>query len=491
MAEPNIDFIGVVTSDGTHQQYSEIPIEKSQSIIDELKTFLDNPDSTVIEMQEKFLEHFPEKKSYNFCHPWGYTSSCYDYFFGGGSFPASISQDDYDSKLNESESRFREEGSRMYNDHVRAEGYVERKLNEFKKKCKSSKYRDYVDYIHAFDYYRLLEMISADDSVKMYSTEPVGAYGRLSYMEYQINDDMKFAVKTNFRYGWASHFYLNMIYKGVEMLFYSDYVKYYFASQCEIVDYTRNYVPKSSNWPVVLKFVAETSNLASADPEQFIRHFVSHEIEEMMAGLRKFMTRRDSVRTLIERMTDYANDDSPYIGLRHISNSEREEYKIHPEEMEITFKMEKLSGALKLLESMEVFHGFYPGVDAFIEEIRQMNRLIAPELKTLISDVDADIKRLERNIERLESELEDLDARLKPFTEEIESKTNDFDYSQRSEFTSTFKKEHPIYVQILNDISNNINQKSTFTSDKYYRSSYKERLEECLSTIVDAGLAAT
>lgn len=475
MAEINIDFLGVVISDGTQLQYEELMIERSQCVVDQLSEIIDNDGDTEIELQEAFLRYFHDKKDYNFCYPWQYDGWCFgNTSFGGGTFPKTISREQYEAKISKYRDAYERDSHIKYrNDYSRAVLYVERKLNEFRKKCKKDRCQTCLNYIYAFDYYRKLKEVVMEPSVKMYSTEPIGEYGRMSYMEYVVNEDMKFTVKTNFRYGRSSYFNLGMVYKGVEMLFYSDYIKYYYASQVSIMECTRKFIPKRANWPNVLRFVVEKSNQAALDPAQFIEGFVSNEIDEMMSGLRRLMYDKDYVTSLLKNMTSFADPDCTYVDLRYMNGTEKEHYKVHRKEMEIVFKMGKLSGAMAFFDSMVVFREYYPQVDTLIEEICQMNSLILPEIKVLIQCVYREINRLDDMIEELNAKHETLTHRLKLLLEEL----GEVDYS-----------ECPEYVHLGNEISENESMREKCLIDKDFQDSYRDRLNRCFDDITSAGI---
>ena len=485
----NIDYICIVTSDGVHQKYQEYPIQKSQDIIDELQRIAADERLTKVDIQEAFHSHFNEKKSYNFCYPWGYFDTCYDYYFGGGAYPQTFSQKEFDEVNQKHKIKYIETAKQAYPDDAeRAAKYSSRLYREYLEREKKCYCDDCVNYIYAFDYYRTIDNIKADATIKMFSTEVIGAFGNMSNMRFPINDDLEFAVKTNFRYGWASRFYLNINYKGVDLIFYSDYVNYYYANAIDIVEYTRKYVSKRENWIEAFKFVEKYTNLAKDNPDSFVQKFIYGQVEMMMHDLQLLMNSNDYLGGLIERTLQFANYDSAYIGLRHINGWEKEEYALHREEMEITFKMEKLSGALELLESMKKNAVIFPKLNAYIEEIKELNRSIASPLQSLINDLTTEISLLTLKIERIKAEINQVCELLSPYYDELEDATRGMPYSESDAYRMNYKVEHHEYVALLNKKSNLVASKNETMSIIDYRNSYKDKLKKCLNTIRRFGL---
>lgn len=79
----------------------------------------------------------------------------------------------------------------------------------------------------------------------------------------------------------------------------------------------------------------------------------------MMVGLRHIIQYRDSLNCAVRNCQNLApeNTVSHNMGLRHINRAEIEKYRLHPKEMETTFKAEKITGALDMLSSLKKFNG--------------------------------------------------------------------------------------------------------------------------------------
>ena len=149
------------------------------------------------------------------------------------------------------------------------------------------------DYVDADEYMAVFESVKCNDTHKMYSSENIG----WTTFIYPISDNVKFEVRTNFGYGRSAYFRVNLLYKGIQIIPYSDVVKYYFANMQDLCQFTRQYRPRRESWQISLNFVVETTNLAHANPEQFVKTWIKNELEEMMKGLRRL---NDNVKAEIE-----------------------------------------------------------------------------------------------------------------------------------------------------------------------------------------------
>ena len=100
----------------------------------------------------------------------------------------------------------------------------------------------------------------------MLSTEDIGW---TSY-EYKANEDVVIFIHTNFGYGNSSYFFLNMRYKGIDILPYTSIVHYYKANIVDLCRHTRQYSMKRDSWNVAFNLVVEAANMAKNNPEKLL-----------------------------------------------------------------------------------------------------------------------------------------------------------------------------------------------------------------------------
>ena len=420
----NYDFIGVITQKNQRVCFEQIPIKHNESFLSLFQNMYENSNQSVLDLQNIFLKEFPQNavpKFFPYCMP----NSFNDSYVNGVEYPNMITYDEY--KHQESDCEIS-------------------KIEEFRSSTKTKFYARAKNYINAYTYNKTLKKILSDPNIRMYSTEIYG----WTHFQYKINDDFHINVNTNFGYGSSSYFYLNVRYKDIDILPYSELVNYYKADMSDLIRYTRSYRPIRKHWNVALDFVERTVNFAQDDPISFIKQWIINEIDQMMKGLRLINLHTQYV---LEQMTSHpSKDEGLYRSIRNISEGEKSIMKILKDEFTIMFKMEKISGALDFLENMNKLKNIHLQVQDSIDEIKKQNLDLLPELKNAIS-------RIELNLESNKSHLQELEETKKNIeNEKDEAKTS---YKERNELLTKlinsaliqeFEKNHPEYVSLNKEL---------------------------------------
>ena len=91
--EINRDYIGVVKENDGVYSYERIDIQKSDELLNKLKAMANNPNRTVLDLQECFEMHFKhsKKQAYDCCLPHSYSSS----YIGYVCYPQMLKFDEY------------------------------------------------------------------------------------------------------------------------------------------------------------------------------------------------------------------------------------------------------------------------------------------------------------------------------------------------------------------------------------------------------------
>lgn len=362
----NVDYVGTVVHAGNSFKYTKVDIQKSIDTIADLKNMKENPNRTRMDMQSLFQMRFPNRQFFNYSLPHSYNDS----FIEGISYPSIWDQDKYQQELNK----------RL----PTKSNYPEDDLKKAREKLKEEYERVCTRYINGFDLYNTIEKVKSNPSVRMYSTETIGR----TTMVYKISSDITITLKTNFSYGSASYFYVNLNYKGIDFLPYSAIVRYYRVNIVEFFRYTRQYYSKREYWDSALMFVVDTANFAKNNERDFLRQWCINEIDEMIEGLYHIK----NIST-IQQLTFDESEQNEYVYVRNISNDEKECAKVYPHEMMVSFKAEKITGALCLLTKMQQWTKIYEEVNDRIEKIKQMNIDILPDIETTIAKIEKDIKK--------------------------------------------------------------------------------------------------
>ena len=270
-----MDHINIIRENDGRVRFESVVIPKDIELLAELEAMVDNPNRTVIDMQNRMALFFNvnNRRSYNYIYPYSYASSYVD----GVSYPQSMTLDEYHNMIAKIEVDLKE---RNYSSDV----YTEKLSGAIRDK--KSRYMTAARrYVNAYSYYNQITSFLSDASVKMYSTETIG----WSSFSFDISDDVKINVRSNFGYGWSSYFFVNLTYKGIEIHPYSYWIKYYNADKESLMRYTRNYETDSKSWESAFKFVEDVTNKAKNNEGAFVKEFILNEVDELMRGLRTIM----------------------------------------------------------------------------------------------------------------------------------------------------------------------------------------------------------
>lgn len=488
----NIDYIGTVSlTDTGLLEYRRLPITK---LFDEemqtLKAMCDNENRNRMDLQDYFQRFMPQNSSiqkYDYCAPNCYTSS----FISGAMYPKIYSYDEYQTELKNVENLETIDFLSKHNAKHISELTFEQKellnksISDTKDKKKKSLKDDFFNladrFVQAHRFYKELNQVKSDNRNKMYSTENIG----WTTFNYTISDDILFFMKSNFGYGNSSYHYINLTYKGIDILPYSAIVKYYYVNMAEFYRYTRQYRPSHSNWEVALDFVVETANLAIQDEKAFITEWIANEIEEMVAGL-KIISQQP--QECLKDFFDNPKNDMNLLYVRNAYRSDKNEYLAYPEEVSTIFKAEKLSTALELLDKLQALSTAHPLALEAIECIKELNINFFPNLKEYIEKIENEIKERQEILEPKIKECDILKEKGKPhydkIDELIENAREKGSYNSteiRDEYLST----HPDFRFLYYDIES---RSEEIRKDEYQismRENFVERLDNCKLLIIE------
>ncbi len=439
----NVDYISCVrkTYNGV-LEYREIPVKKTyQKLLRDLEEMVKDSGKTLLDLQSRVLRiHFP-KQYYHVCMPHRYSDS----YITGPKLPEVITPTEYKKICAQKKESLRAEYKKALKCGECFD--VDAAYIEFVDGLKADYFEKVQDFINADQYMSALEKVKGSSRNLMYSTEDIG---RTTY-EYPINDDIVFEVKTNFGYGRSAFFYVNLTYKGIKIIPYSDIVRYYYANMVEFGKFTRQYVPQHKSWPLSLNFVVETANLAQGNPDNFVQTWIKNELEGMMAGLRKLRLNPNKV---IKSFQD-ANDEMAenYVSVANFQPKDRRLYRVYPYEMSIAYMAYKISGALHFMDNLTQLSEIYGFVKVAIEELKSINRSILPEVKEALREVRKHIRRLEKKVAILEKKINDLEKKEEKYANALKKLLQNADTKDRDSIKIKFKKENPMYVEILDELS--------------------------------------
>lgn len=252
-----------------------------------------------------------------------------------------------------------------------------------------------------------------------------------SFPKFKLSDDFEVIFKSNFGYGTASYFYTNIRYKEIDILPYSDWIRYRYAEKSEIIRYTRKHQLKNESWRMTMDFTSELFNYSEKSPNDFINKWIVNECIEMVDGLENLLNRNQNYEIINSFF--FKDLRTTLMGIELIN-----------------FKGERISGALSFLEKIKGLIVFSNTIPSLIERILNCNLSIYHELNVEINKLNQIIKELENQIDKIH-----------PNWTKLKTEIDDFNI-KKSQMLNEFKLSNPeveITQDILTKIDNNFNDK--------------------------------
>ena len=355
---------------------------KYQNQLNELKRMADNDNRSVLDMQD-YVKGTALRRlllDFDFC-------SCLSDSYQWISYLQPISFADYQKEIDEYDKRGDKAGKEAY-----ARDQRQRYYNRVAYRVLPAMLEDLSNDLHK------------DPSVLAYSHRRVG----WASPDFNLNDDIKVVYLTNFGYGSASYFFLQIYYKGIGILPYSQWIHYRKACANDIIRYTRRYHLANEEWIKTMTFTADVYNDAVGNPDSFVQKNILNEVEEMVSGL-EYIQSSNSYRT----QESFFNPSSIVLS---------------GDDM-VRFKGEKISGALGFLDQLQTLAPITDKVGLYIQRIMNCNFAVVTELEDAISSKNKYLKTILESIEKEQ-----------PKWDEISSKYADYD-TMRSEMYDAISKE--------------------------------------------------
>ena len=437
----NFDYILAISENENGLKINKIEIIRHNTLIKNLIEKCNNDNIDVVDLDYYLKQNLTYKdKEFPFCLGHNY----HDHYIDDVTFPK------YDTKtfshnISKIESQLKNAQERKLDTKVRE---LENKLIKYHQKEKKEYLKKALTYIYSFDYNQALKSNKVEEKYKIFSSE---IHGRFSYNT-DVNDDLKITTRTNFCYGSSSYFHIIVKYKDIELLPYSEWVKYYYAGYNEIMRFTRSYPCHRASWNYAMIFLVEYINNALIDPVSFINNEVMSEVNGLLLGLEEiFLLDENKFKEKLD-VKHIEDDDIRYIGIssaRHANESEHEYYKITPYECAMIFRMEKISGALHFLKSLNKLSDIYNDVQTVINRILELNSLIYPEVNNAIPPIELEINDLKRALQPIERTYNYKSKQVTRLEKQLERLLSKSEFSKRKEVETLFKKRNPQFEILL------------------------------------------
>lgn len=475
----NTDYIASVFLNANGLlEYRETTIKKNnKEIISQMKDMVDNPNRSLLDLQEKASSLIISKEIHKVCIPYEYNAS----YIHAPLMPEDISFEEYRNRCKEEKELLLTE--KQEKEKLGKSFDIEREFNKYLYSLKVKYFGSVCNYVDADEYIASIRLIKNDPRQLMYSTENIG----WTVFNYPISDTVNFEVRTNFGYGRSAYFYVNLTYKGIDIIPYSDIVKYFYADMKQIGRFTRQYRAVHNSWPISLNFVVETANLAALDPEKFVETWIKNELVEMMQGLRRLC--EDTCKEIHSFESNIRDDVENLVSVRNILGDDLKDLATYPKEFPVCYKAYKISGALNFLKNMKQLAALYTFVNDYINELKQINMSILPEIEDVITHIEVSLSRLGQKRDELKAKLDDVEKKIQPFKQALEELKNDKSYSEQRIIIRNFRGMYPEYVKLSDEIMDYYIQIDKISQLIMKRENFKTSLEESRNLILESALA--
>lgn len=352
---------------------------------------------------------------------------------------------------------------------------------------------DRIGYLHAYAYKKTYDAISKD--VFFISSEEIGwpnhkETGNQTWT-YKINEDLNVSLWSNFCYGKSSAFFIRILYKGLQLCPYSEFVTYRYALETDILNYTRKYQLKRTSWDAAADFVMNFCNKAIKDPDNFIREEITYEVKTLVQELTKIVAGKEQyLQSRFNTPILVNNRYSHVANLITFDEYQLANYNKNPHEYELLFRMEKISGALSFVTSLESFSTIFKFIRRVIVKIENLNVEIYPELAASIIPIQEEVERLRVDFLKLSTEYEKIEKRIEYHYNRIETiQKRHKDYQDKEIAKKKYYECHAELTELeksKSKIGPELHLQKVLLEN---RKTFLKKLESCKSNIEDYGIS--
>lgn len=481
--EINRDYIGVVKENDGVYSYERIDIQKSDELLNKLKAMANNPNRTVLDLQECFEMHFKhsKKQAYDCCLPYSYSSSYIDYV----GYPQMLKFDEYKEGKRKIEEQIRQRYAKRkpFINQAMMPTEIAQEEKRYEEQLKSTFLTQAIRYVEAVDFTATSSKLEEQPTIRMMSHEKIG----WKEMLYKISKDLDIKVMTNFGYGASSYFFVNVRYKGIDLLPYSQLVRYYYARMADIIAYTRSYNTERKSWQVALDFVADIGNRAQQGDSSFAHDWLEHEITEMLEGLNYI---QQNPKVVIEEVKNRKTESDGLYSVYNISGNDLQSYQIYPDELAIVFRAEKITNALRFIDKLQRAGSIYQPAREAIQTIKNHNRQIASEIEENMGKIHCGIDKLRAQLNEKNNELDVCSKAIMKHEEALDTLYEKNPDTARQKIRQAYAIQFPEYTRLQEEQALLERTVSQLERNLYYRRNFMTRLQQCHKHIAEAGLLA-
>lgn len=275
-------------------------------------------------------------------------------------------------------------------------------------------------WIHAYRFLQARKELSNQKNIISYSHR----YQGWSKPKYKVNDELAIEFITNFGYGNSSYFYLLLIYRGIQIFPFMEWVNYQYAETSEMEKYTKKYSEeditkverrknpkyqskpngpstrkvltiKQEQWDNAFDDLVEACNIYEEGTHAFIESYITSALDSLVEALEGIFERGDVAAD--KKYRDF--DDNFSI------NHKTEDYVKKIKLMSVKGAM--ISGTLAFMGQITKLKEIVD-TKVYVEKITSLNNRILPLLQETIPDCQKLIYELEQQVEKFKSDLVDI-----------------------------------------------------------------------------------
>ena len=466
----NFDYVLAVKYDENNIEKHKIPIQKNEGLIEELIRMVDEDIYEVDDIYYKFRRQYCDYGDYEYCLGF---PSLKAYYIDPISYPY------FDEiKYRKQAQEFKDRISSAKTEAARE--WKQKDFNKWNHRQKEDYINKCLPYVFARNYHNAMEGYDIEKDYFIYSNE---SHGRFTYSR-KITEDLEILLKTNFCYGDSSRFFVIITYKGIPILPYSVWVRYYYAGFNEIVRYTRSYdCSRRAHWNNCMDFVVWFVRKAIERPDEFVREIMLEEVKELMKGVEGVYNISDEeMKKFLEfAFADITEGENYYIGIRKARMATQKEidyFKIAPKEAKLVFRMEKITGALHFLKSLRKLSEIYDEVEQAINRIKEINKLFYPEIANAIPPVKEHIAELNETLIPIEKKLNNVQKRFDYLDDRLRKRLEKVSFDKMDEAKESFIKKNPQYEKLRDELSELESRVCTLKTIISNREHYLHQLED-------------
>ena len=262
--------------------------------------------------------------------------------------------------------------------------YSKNDLSEEEKKNEALKDKKYLKEIleeHDLAYAIELAYENAenDSSIVAISHRKLG----WAYPSFNLTKNLDVQFLTNFGYGNKSYFCIKLRFKNIDIIPFSEWVRYSDSRYDELLSYSQDYHVKNSSWKGAMAYTRSAVNLCVEDESKFIEKYITSECEWLVNGLKDIVAERKAMNDFDEK-----RDRIEYKGM-------------------------KISGALNFIKSIKEFDSEI-SVKKFIKDIEQLNKDMLPILLQELGQINYGLYLAEGELTKYKPIYDKINERFSP-----------------------------------------------------------------------------